>query len=322
MANQRLSKDKQALVIAALCEGTPINAICRMFSVGKHAVLRVIEETGEALANHMYTNFRGLAVKRLELDEQWQYVGVHGQRMTKEQKKTDRKRGDFWLWCGIDADTKLVVGYHIGRRDWQASEDFVCDLSKRVVGPVQIATDQHRSYERHIKAFFNYDGYSYGTETKIFGEPYSFNPDKWNDQRKNGIAPVVTADREAVVGSPDLGSLTTSHIERCFLTVRQQLKRFQRQGLGYSKDLRMHKLAVALHFGFYNLVRKHTTLGGKTPAMAAGLEAKPWTLTDVVNHTEAYWAPKIAAEKQAKAAAHRMAEDAGFQKALTEAHKN
>jgi hypothetical protein len=35
-----------------------------------------------------------------------------------------------------------------------------------------------------------------------------------------------TAERAAVVGSPDLESLTTSHIERAFLTVRQELKRF------------------------------------------------------------------------------------------------
>ena len=61
---------------------------------------------------------------------------------------------------------------------------------------------------------------------------------------------MVTAEREAVVGSPDLGSLTTSHIERAFLTVRQELKRYQRKGLGYSKDLETHKHAVALYLGF------------------------------------------------------------------------
>ena len=60
-----------------------------------------------------------------------------------------------------------------------------------------------------------------------------------------------TAEHRAVVGSPDLESLTTSHVERAFLTVRQELKRFERKGLGYSKSLEMHKLAVALHFGVY-----------------------------------------------------------------------
>ena len=88
-------------------------------------------------------------------------------------------------------------------------------------------------------------------------------------------------DRAAVIGSPDLESLTTSHIERAFLTVRQELKRFQRKGLGYSKDLETHKRAVALHFGVYNFVRQPHTLG-TTPAVAAGLEEKPWNLEQVV----------------------------------------
>ena|SRR5438876_5490586 len=92
----------------------------------------------------------------------------------------------------------------------------------------------------------------------------------------------------AMVGSPGLESLTTSHIERAFLTIRQELKRFQRKGLGYSKDLETHKLAVALHFGVYNFVRQHHSLG-TTPAVAAGLDEKPWSLEQVVEMTEAYW---------------------------------
>jgi len=49
----------------------------------------------------------------------------------------------------------------------------------------------------------------------------------------------------------------------------------------------MHKHAVAIHFGVYNFVRKHHSLG-TTPAVAAGLEEKPWTLEKVVEMTEAY----------------------------------
>jgi hypothetical protein len=53
----------------------------------------------------------------------------------------------------------------------------------------------------------------------------------------------------------------------------------------------LHKLAVALHFGVYNFVRKHHSLG-TTPAVAAGLEEKPWSLEKVVEMTEAYWLKK------------------------------
>jgi len=105
--------------------------------------------------------------------------------------------------------------------------------------------------------------------------------------RNEGVRKLVTAERKAVVGSPDLESLTTSHIERAFLSVRQELKRFQRKGLGYSKDLEMHKLAVALHFGVYNFVRVHRTLG-TTPAVAAGVEFERWSLERVVEMTADY----------------------------------
>ena len=82
-------------------------------------------------------------------------------------------------------------------------------------------------------------------------------------------------------------SRKSAPIERAFLTVRQELKRFQRKGLGYSKDLDMHKHAVALLLGVYNLVRRHKTLG-TTPAVAAGLEEKRWSLEQVVEMTSEY----------------------------------
>ena len=47
--------------------------------------------------------------------------------------------------------------------------------------------------------------------------------------------------------------------------------------LGYSKQLRMHKLSMSLTMGIYNLVRKHKSLDGMTPAQAAGVEKDRWT---------------------------------------------
>jgi len=64
------------------------------------------------------------------------------------------------------------------------------------------------------------------------------------------------------------------------LSDRQELKGFQRRGRGYSKDLEVHKAAVALYFGAYNFVRRHETRK-TTPAVAAGVELKQWSLEDV-----------------------------------------
>ena len=312
MPNKRLTREKQALVLGALCEGTPVNAVCRMFGVGKNSVLRVIRETGEAFADYMDKSFRDLPCARIELDEQWQYVGCHKGRMVEPRPGM----GDFWLWGAIDADTKLVFSYRVGKRDWITGNMFVEDVSNRVRRPVQIATDNLPAYPFHIRQYFGYEGISYGTETKIFGEPELPDGTLARLGRNEGVRRMVTAERKAVVGSPDLETLTTSHIERLFLTVRQELKRFERRGLGYSKDLAMHKAAIALTLGVYNFVRRHKGLDGQTPAQAAGIEQDRWSLERVVEMTEAYWQPKYEAEKAAKAQARREAEDAVFLKAL------
>ena len=121
--------------------------------------------------------------------------------------------------------------------------------------------------------------------------------------RNEGVAKIQTAERKAVVGSPDLEALTTSHIERVFLTVRQELKRFQRKGLGYSKDLATHTAAVAMFLGVYNFVRLRKTLG-TTPAVAAGVEQERWDLERAVEMTADYLRRKEDAEfEQAFAAA-------------------
>ena len=166
MANKRLSKEKQVYLLAALSEGTPINAVCRMFKVGIHAVLRVIDESGEALADYMDKNFRDLPCKRIEMDEQWQYVGKHGQRMEHKEKE----RGDFWLWAAIDPDTKLVFSHQIGTRKNTTGTWFVQDVANRITGPVQIATDKSRSYLCNIRGAFGPGTYTYGTDSKNFDD--------------------------------------------------------------------------------------------------------------------------------------------------------
>lgn len=304
--NHRLTPEKRALVLSLLSESMPINGVCRILKTGKHAVLRVIRETGEALADYMDKNFRNLYCERAAMDECWQYVGKHGQRMAKRETE----RGDFWMWTAIDSDSKLVFSFLIGRRDQWTCAEFVKDAASRVVGTVQVVSDAWAAYARHIPTHFKQNGMSYATETKVFKE--YFDASTFPVKRRQGIKKILTAERKAVFGYPDLRSATTCHMERFFLTLRQELKRYQRLGLGYSKDLDMHKAATALHIGLYNLCRKHISLEGNTPAQAAGIEEKRWTLEDVVALTEAYWKPRNEVTAAGKAKAKRTAEDAVF----------
>ena len=75
--NRRMPVAKQAAILASLCEGTPIRAVARIFRTEKYIITRMIRETGEAFADYMDREFRDLPCSRIEMDEQWQYVGAH-----------------------------------------------------------------------------------------------------------------------------------------------------------------------------------------------------------------------------------------------------
>jgi hypothetical protein len=59
------------------------------------------------------------------------------------------------------------------------------------------------------------------------------------------------------------------------------MRRFTRLTNGFSKKFDNHCAAVALHVMHYNFVRVHQTLR-TTPAVAAGLATRPWSLAELV----------------------------------------
>jgi hypothetical protein len=63
--------------------------------------------------------------------------------------------------------------------------------------------------------------------------------------------------------------------------MRMSMKRFARLSNGFSKKAINHSHSVAIHFMHYNFVRIHQTLR-VTPAMAAGVTTKLWSIADMV----------------------------------------
>ena len=89
-------------------------------------------------------------------------------------------------------------------------------------------------------------------------------------------------------GNPDIAHVSTSYVERQNLTMRMSMRRFTRLTNAFSKKLDNHIHALALYFVFYNFTRIHKnfTRIHKTlrmsPAMAAGITDRLWSLEDVI----------------------------------------
>jgi hypothetical protein len=103
-------------------------------------------------------------------------------------------------------------------------------------------------------------------------------------ERQYSAPSFASAMRRPITGSPDMELVSTSYIERLNATTRLHVKRLSRLTLAFSKKLENFEAAVALHFAYYNFVKRHNSLRC-TPAMAAGVERDFWTVGDLVEAT-------------------------------------
>src|SRR5438874_899127 len=85
--------------------------------------------------------------------------------------------------------------------------------------------------------------------------------------------------------SPDHSHVSTSFAERQNLTHRMSMRRFTRLTNGFSKKFENHCHAVSLHMFWYNFIRIHQTIRC-TPAMAANVTDRLWSMADVVDLIE------------------------------------
>ena len=80
-----LAIEKRAQVVAALVEGSSINATCRMTGVAKHTVLKLLKDLGCAAAAYHDSNVRNLRVRRVQCDEIWAFVYAKQKNVSLEQ---------------------------------------------------------------------------------------------------------------------------------------------------------------------------------------------------------------------------------------------
>jgi len=270
----RLSLARRTQIIGALVEGNSIRSTERMTDTHRDTIMRLMVEVGNGCERLMDEEMRDLACKRIQVDEIWAYVAKKQARLTAED---DRLRaGDQWTFVAIDADTKLVPTFRVGKRTKETAVAFITDLSERLANRIQITSDALEAYVDAVEQAFGAD-VDYGQAVKFY-EAEPIGPGRYSPPA------VVRADRNVIAGAPDRRHISTSFIERQNLTMRMSMRRFTRLTNAFSKKVENHRAAVALHFAHYNFVRLHKTLR-TTPAMAANVTPRLWSLEELVERT-------------------------------------
>ena len=267
----KLTTDKQEMIIRALVEGVSIRSIERMTGVHRDTIMRLLVSVGNTCEQIMDIAMRDLPCKDIEVDEIWSYVG----KKQRHVKATDdlNEVGDQWVFVALDSDTKLVPTYKVGKRDLPTTQAFINDLASRLSNRIQLSSDKLALYVTSVEDSFGGD-IDYGQIVKTY-ESEPMGPGRYSPPK------VVAIEKEYIVGNPDPKKICTSYVERQNLTIRMQMRRFTRLTNAFSKKLENLKAAVALHFTHYNFVRIHSSLR-VTPAMEAGIEKNMWTVRDLI----------------------------------------
>ncbi len=257
-----------------LCEGSSIRSIERITGIHRDTVMRLGVRVGEACQKISDEKMRGLACNQIEVDELWGFIG-------KKKKNTcarDRAdgMGDVWTFIALDADTKLIPSYIVGKRDLYHARAFMEDLAGRLSRRVQLSSDALHAYPEAVESGFGSE-IDYGQIIKTYGVT-NLNKDAAS---RYSPAEVVKTERAIVCGMPNVDRISTSHIEKQNHTLRMHCRRLSRLTNAFSKKLENFKAAVSLNFAYYNFCKTHSSLR-MPPAMAAGVETSHWTVGELV----------------------------------------
>lgn len=267
-----LSTEKQCTIIGLLAEGSSIRSIERVSGVHRDTIMRLGVRVGKGCQTLLDRKMRNLPCKQLQFDEIWGFIGKKERHCTPDDSL---ELGDVWTFCAIDADTKIVPSFKCGKRDLATANAFVSDVASRMRNRVQISSDALRAYVDAIEMTFGAD-VDFAQIIKTYVTDDSHIP-----ERRFSAPEIVITEKKSVSGFPDLRLASTSHVERLNGTTRLHMRRLTRLTYAFSKKLENFNAAVALHFAYYNFVKRHNTLRA-TPAMAAGIERDFWTVGNLI----------------------------------------
>lgn len=255
----RLSKEKQRLILHCLLEGNSTRGTARLVDVSTHTVENLLVEAGEACSRFHDKHVRSLRIKGwVEIDEMWSFVYAKEKNVAKAKNPPDFA-GHSWTHIAIDAKTKLVISYRIGKREPRQTRWLLKDLRKRVLGRVSFATDGYSPYTKYTQ--------------KVFGDSVS-------------LLNVVGTQKIKVSGNPDIDNENTTFVERHNLTMRMSMRRYARKTNAHSKLVDYQRAHLHLYIVWFNWCRIHETLRC-SPAMEAGLTVELHSLDMILGLIEA-----------------------------------
>jgi transposase-like protein/IS1 family transposase len=148
-----LPVEKSELFLTLLCEGSGIRSIGRTTGCHQVTILKLLAQVGEGCERFQAERIKDVPVQDVQADEVWSYVGAK-QRTVDRKKIADPDAGDAYCFIGLERHRKLVLAWHLGRRDRWDTHDFMEKLRAATSGRLQMTTDGFNVYPNAVEYNF------------------------------------------------------------------------------------------------------------------------------------------------------------------------
>jgi hypothetical protein len=276
----RLSPERRAEVISRLIEGMSVSFTAQVTLVAKNTVVKLLTELGAACSQYLDRTLRNLSCQAIACDEIWSFRGASTMNVP-AQNEGGFGAGDVWTWTAIDAETKLIPSWLVGRRDELDCYAFLSDLRSRIAHRrLQLTTSGSASYLSTIEPLFSSNRLDHAMLVTAFeGGDYDLS---------NSALAHTGIEHRVITGNSVPERVPSSHAERRNLMMRIGMRGVTPSTNAFLKKVENHAAAISLHFMFYNFALPHLTLSKAagprkriTPAIAAGVANHVWSIGEI-----------------------------------------
>lgn len=270
-------------VLSALAEGRSVGAAVRVFGHGEVTITRWRDRAAQHAARLHHHFLHDLHLPHVQLDE------IRTRLRPRERV--------LWLWLALDPKTKLIPALALGARTQQTAHTLVHRLRDTLAAgctPV-ITTDGLRLYFYALTAHFGLWVTS-GRRRHWHVDPRLLYGQLHKRYRRRRLVRIryrmgcgsQRALQAALRALGWSGRLQTAFVERLNLTVRQSVAALTRRTWATAQTSTGLQHQVEWWRAYYHFVRPHRSLRQHnracTPAMAAGLTARCWTVAEVLGY--------------------------------------
>ena len=314
---KRASVELIVRVLACLAEGVGIRGTARVFEVDPNTVLQWLVEAAEQLRAFSRHVLHDVRVRQVQLDELFALLSaVKDGEVSAAEAIARLERTPQWVWVAMDPESKLLLAVDVGDRTLAMAQRFVHHVAQ-VLAPdcaPLFLTDGFREY---LTALLTHFGYWVHPQRRQATGPLP--KPRWMPLPQLLYAQVVKTVRRrrlvrvrhrVVFGTLEAveqvlaacgWQINTAFVERLNLTIRQHVAAVGRRVSTLCKGEAGVHQQLALYHVYYNFclphaslrqplpqpVPTHSTGSAKqwrpcTPAMAAGLTDRVWTLREVL----------------------------------------